>query len=92
MGESAFLNRELSWLEFDQRVLEEALDESVPLLERVKFLAQLQEILDIQLADTAKARAILPDGGSRRIQIEGVVPLRSQERLYEFTSRGGVVR
>ena len=34
-----YLNRELSWLEFDQRVLDEALDSSVPLLERLKFLA-----------------------------------------------------
>jgi polyphosphate kinase len=34
-----FLNRELSLLEFQNRVLEEALDESNPLLERVKFLA-----------------------------------------------------
>ena len=57
-----------------------------------KLQAQLQEILDIQLADTAKARVILLDGSSPRIQIKGAVPLRSQERLYEFTSRGGVVR
>lgn len=32
-------NRELSWLKFNQRVLEEAQDESVPLLERMKFVA-----------------------------------------------------
>jgi polyphosphate kinase len=34
-----YLQRELSWLEFNRRVLEEAKDEAVPLLERVKFLA-----------------------------------------------------
>lgn len=34
-----YLNRELSWLEFNQRVLDEAKDESNPLLERLKFLA-----------------------------------------------------
>jgi polyphosphate kinase len=34
-----YLNRELSWLDFNERVLEEAEDSSVPLLERVKFLA-----------------------------------------------------
>ena len=46
MGESHFLNRELSWLEFNHRVLGEALDERVPLLERVKFLAIFSSNLD----------------------------------------------
>ena len=36
---SLYINRELSWLEFNRRCLAEALDKKVPLLERVKFLA-----------------------------------------------------
>ncbi|MFO1095766.1 MAG: polyphosphate kinase 1 [Planctomycetaceae bacterium] len=43
---SQYLNRELSWLEFNQRVLDEALDPSVPLLERLKFLAITASNLD----------------------------------------------
>ena len=43
---AAAVDRDLSWLEFNRRVLQEALDERTPLLERVKFLAIFSSNLD----------------------------------------------
>src|SRR5215467_11144382 len=65
-----FFNRELSLLEFDARVLEEALDERNPLLERLKFLSifssNLDEFFMIRVSglkdELDDARVISPDG------------------------------
>ena len=66
-----FINRELSWLEFNRRVLEEAQDATQPLIERVKFLtifsSNLDEFFEIRVAGIkqqieSETSEIGPDG------------------------------
>ncbi len=76
-----FLNRELSWLEFNRRVLEEAEDETNPLLERLKFAvivaSNLDEFFMVRVAALKNALAegdIAPD-------LAGLTPLQQLERI-----------
>ena len=46
MGQNRYMNRDLSWLSFNERVLQEAQDVTVPLLERLKFLGIFSSNLD----------------------------------------------
>jgi polyphosphate kinase len=87
-GEPEYFLASADWM---PRNLDRRVEIAFPVLDP-RLQAQLQEILDTQLADTAKARVLLPDGSSHRLRNNGALPLRSQERLYELTSRGGVLR
>ena len=74
LAENPLLNRELSWIEFNSRVLDEALDPSQPLLERLKFLSIFSTNLDeffmvrvsgLQEQIEANPLLLSPDGLSR---------------------------
>ena len=69
-----YLNRELSWVEFNQRVLNEALRDDLPLLERLKFLAITASNLDEFF----------------QVRIGGLMLLRRSGRMPAFSSSGTI--
>ena len=76
-----FLNRELSWLEFNQRVLDEARDESLPLLERLKFLAITCTNLDEFFMVRVGGLHALLDQGLTSPDPSGMTPLEQLEAV-----------
>ena len=101
-----FENREVSWLQFNERVLELAEDQRMPLLERVKFLAiyanNLDEFFMVRVAGLhdqvdAGIDARGPDGLSARETLERITDLnaalgRRHSRAWEQDVRPGLAR
>jgi polyphosphate kinase len=77
-GHSEYWLASADWM---PRNLDHRVEVAFPLLDP-RLQAQVREVLDVQLSDTAKARRILLDGGSERIRAATGEPIRSQERLY----------
>ena len=78
-----YINRELSLLEFQRRVLQEAQDPTNPLLERVKFLAILSSNLDEFFMVRVSALQKQVASGSRELGIDGRTPAAQLELIRE---------
>lgn len=72
-----YLNRELSWIEFNQRVLNEALREDLPLLERVKFLAITASNLDEFFQVRIGGLMLMRRSGRKTPDASGLTPIRT---------------
>ena len=91
--DTLFLNRDESWLRFNQRVLEEAQDEANPLLERVKFLAitasNLDEFVEIRVAGMMQRIEDGADGLSElagNMQFPDETGMTPEERLARVSA------
>ena len=100
-----YFNRELSWLEFNRRVLHEAFDSRTPLLERVKFMAifssNLDEFFMVRVAGLKKqveagVSQLTADGRTPAQQLEDISQclgpiVQEQDRYFQSTLRPELV-
>lgn len=86
-----YIDRELSWLAFNQRVLELAEDSSIPLLERVRFLAIVSSNLDDFFMIRVASVKLKIESGVTTPNVAGLTPQKALEKILE-TSRELVKR
>lgn len=80
---SSYIDRELSWLDFNNRVLELAEDNSLPLLERVRFMAIVSSNLDDFFMIRAASVKLKVESGLGSINLSGYTPLQLFEAILE---------
>lgn len=91
MSAYSFENREISWLSFNHRVLQEAKDPSVPLYERIKFLAiyssNLDEFFRVRVAGVRKLSQL--DKNARKETKEAIAakPRKLLRQIYQIVSK-----
>jgi polyphosphate kinase len=81
--QNRLVNRELSWLEFNQRVLDEALDPDVPLLERLFFLTIVSSNLDEFFMVRVGGLKLLVEGGVSKRDPAGFTPKEQYRQVCE---------
>ena len=79
-----YLNRELTWLAFNQRVLREAEDERTPLLERLKFIAIVSANLDGFFMKRIGGLKQQVGAGMHELSLDGLTPLQQIQACHSF--------
>ncbi len=86
-----YINRELSWLKFDERILEEARDKSNPLFERIKFLGITMSNLDEFFMVRVASLKDMIEAGVTTKDIAGMTPKAQLEAVSEASQRLAVI-
>ncbi len=80
-----YYNRELSWIQFDRRVLSEAKDKDIPLFERLKFLAITASNLDEFFMIRVASLKDMDNAGYKKPDIAGMTPKQQIKKLGTAT-------